>query len=195
MGKTSEMSREVEIRRERVLDCWARGLRCLTKISKEVGADRRTIKKDIDRMRKQMIKDPLDTEKICLVREEIAQGLKRDIEEIDRLIAKAIEDKREISEAAVTAGLSNGEGGKSTTQKKTRQYTDYYAVSSLMQRKLEARKRLAELYGLTDANPAKVSVNVRAEANATADANITGINDADLYNATKNILDRVSSSN
>lgn len=152
-------------RREAVKELWARGIRNLKKIASETKSNVGTIKRDLVWMKRLARKNPITDRRLHLIREGVAMGYEKDIETLDEVIFK-LKEKDPI---------------------------DPHGFSQLMRCKLDARKKLAELYQLL-----KAEGNVSVEAHATAVAassseiNLQGISDADVIATTKSIFNRVS---
>ncbi len=194
-GRQAEMDQER--RREKIRECWARGMRSLSKIAETVGCHRITVQRDLVILRRQAKQDPLTEEKLHLIREQIAEGYIKDIETLDELISQAREDKNIKTEIEAEGDGASDEMKQNTItkRKKITQGIDYNALSLLIQRKLEARRKLAELYQLLEPENKKLSITASAIASATAEVDLKGIPDADIIDAAKSVFSRIPSQN
>lgn len=188
---------EQQRRREKVAECWARGIRSMSKIGEIVGAHRITIQRDLVILRRNAKRDPITEQKLHLIREQMAAGYEKDIETLDELIIQAREDNRIKTEIEAEVDGASGELKQNTItkRKKITQGVDYNAIGFLMQRKLDARRKLAELYQLLEPENKKLSITASAIASATAEVNLREMPDADIIDAAKSVLSRISSPN
>lgn len=153
-------------RREKVKELWARGVRNLNKISDEVGSPVQTLKRDLVWMKRLARKNPITDRRLHLIREQIAIGYEKDIETLDEVIQKL----------------------------KVKELTDPQGFSQIMRCKLDARKKLAELYQLLTPENGKlvVEANATAISASSAEINLNGISDADVIATTQGVLNRIS---
>lgn len=187
-------------RRQQVKECWARGMRSPYAIGAEVGCHGITVQKDLIILKRQAQKDPITEERLHLIREQIAAGYESDIAELDEIIKEArqyLPVRKETNTNTESEKVTEVDG-KLIVKTKTREIVfpkDYTAIAHLFNRKLEARRKLAELYELMEPETKKMLVEANATATAEANINFQEINDSDLIAATKGVLSRISSQN
>lgn len=141
MGRVS--TQEDYLRRERVKQIWASGVRSIYKIAQETGKDYRTIKRDLVVLRREAYNRKRSEKRLEAIRLEEDLGLLQEIEQINNLIKKILSGQEKKTEVVV-------KDDKPVEKKQEVLDTDYHAINSLIRTKLQARKQRAELWGLVD---------------------------------------------
>lgn len=180
-----------EERRLKVRELWdSRGIRSFEKIAAAVGCNVRTVKKDIIIIRRQKRSQPVNDRKLNMIRETVAYGYIDDIRRLNDLIDQAVEDLG--IETELTQDTTTKEKDQFLKKIEKHKGRNYQAIALLYQRLLEARKKLADLYEIGTSDDRKISVNVKAQASASADINLNGIPDADVIATGQSVLNRIA---
>lgn len=162
-----------EYRRDQIKELWARGQRNFSKISKEVGCSQITVKRDLAILRKRMYGTVHKEKRLLAIQETIAAGYESDIAELDDLIQQAridqnIEVNSTVDETKETGGKNNEPKIRIVSHTRTnKRGIDYRAIAFLLDKKLEARKKLAELYNLLESETQKILIQASAQASVT----------------------------
>lgn len=200
LGKPGNISVEdQEARRDRVREAWARGIRSLNEIARIAGCSRYCVKKDLWVIRRRVCMDPLTEQKLFLLRESIAAGYQSDIQELTMLIDKVKAEKPQATEVIADGGI-DGDQFKQTgvkRLKRTTRGTDYHVLGLLIKCRLEARRKMGELYHLLEPENRKllIDANFTTSIKAEVDVNVREIPDGELITAAKSVFGRIASTN
>lgn len=192
-----------EERMEKVRDYWARGIRNVSFIAKEMKINHMTIKRDLITIRRRIKREPMTDFRRSVMREEVAAGYFFDIRQCQEMIDELRKEKKKKLELTQ---MSSGEGNdgeakpESVKRKQVTEGVDYNLITKLVRQKLDAREKIVELYDLIvpeghgpmNLPPININNNINASATAAAitktDYDLSGINDHDVINTSKSIL-------